>query len=190
MIDRVLDRFIPTRSQPAPVMDSIAETRVLMDRGVAAAIDLAICYVLLEIPVVYVLSEVVPGQFESLGSTAFVISVVVLFPLYVTYSFACEWLYGRTPGKVNRGLMVAMASGEACTMRASAVRNLLRYVDFVGVPPIVVGAITALVIDGRRVGDVVAGTVVARARAPESVRRAATAGVEGTAAGRVREREP
>lgn len=190
MIDRVLDRFLPTRNQPAPVMNSVAETTVLIDRGIAAAIDLVICYVLIELPVVYVLSEVVPEQFDSLGGTAVVLSVVVLLPIYVTYSFACEWIYGRTPGKVNRGLMVAMATGEACTMRASAVRNLLRYVDLVGIPPLVVGLVSAFLADGRRIGDVIAGTVVARARAPASVRSAATAGVETTAAGRAPEREP
>lgn len=189
MIDRLLDRFLPTKSQPAPAMESVDETRVLFDRGLAAAIDVLLCYVFLEIPVVYVLSELFPGRFEALGGAAVTLSLLVLVPIYLTYSFACEWLYGRTPGKVNRGLIVVMSTGERCTLWASATRNLLRYVDMIGVPPLVVGLLSALLADGRRLGDIAAGTVVVRARAPASVQSAATASAETTAAGRARERE-
>lgn len=189
MIDRFLDRILPTRGQPAPVLDSVTERTVLFDRGVATAIDLLLCYVFLEVPVVYVLGEAFPAQFDALGSAAVVLSFVVLLPIYVTYAFTCEWMFGRTPGKVNRGLMVVMASGEPCTIRASAVRNLLRYVDLLGVPPLIVGLVSVLVTDGRRIGDLAAGTVVVRARAPAAVESAATANVDASAAGRAREEE-
>ena len=189
MIDRVLDRFLPTRTQPAPSMDSVADHRVLLDRGFAAAIDLVFCYVFVEAPVIYVLGEVLPDRFEAFLGTAAVLSFLALLPIYVTYSFAFEWRYGRTPGKVNRGLLVVMTDGRRCTLRASAIRNLLMYVDLVGVPPLVVGLVSALLADGRRIGDLVAGTVVTRARVPDDVRAAATAGVETSARARSGDRD-
>ena len=170
-------------------MDTVADRRVLLDRGIAAAIDMVLCYVLIESPIIYVLGELFPDRFEAFAGTAAVLSVLALLPIYVTYSFAFEWRYGRTPGKVNRGLLVVMADGERCTLQASATRNLLSYVDLVGVPPLVVGLVSALVADGRRVGDLVAGTVVTRATVPDHVRTAATADVDASASGRARSRD-
>lgn len=170
MIDRVLDRFLPTRQRPEPDLGTAGTRTVLIDRAVASGIDLLVSYVLIEAPVLYVLSEVFPTAFEALGGAAVVLSVLLLLPVYVTYSFGFEWRYGRTPGKVNRGLLVVMADGGVCTARAAALRNLLRYVDLIGVPPFVVGLLCAAVTDGRRVGDLVAETVVVRTRPPEEDR--------------------
>lgn len=167
MISRLLDGLAPTKIPPAPAMSSVAERSVLLDRGLAAAIDLALCYFVVEAPLLYAFDEVAPGGLASLGGTAPALSVLLLAPLYVTYSFAFEWLYARTPGKVNRGLVVVGEDGAPCTLQAAAVRNLLRYVDLVGVPPLVVGLASALLTGGRRVGDHVADTVVVRARPSE-----------------------
>lgn len=164
MIDRILDRWQPTRQRPEPDLDSTADRSVLLERGVATALDLLVCYLFIEVPALYVLSELAPTAFEALGGVAVILSLVLLLPVYVTYAFAFEWRYGRTPGKVNRGLVVVMVSGEHCSARAAAIRNLLRYVDFAGLPPLIVGAVVALLSDGRRVGDLVAGTVVVRSR--------------------------
>lgn len=171
MIDRFLDRYLPTRQRPEPDLDTAGERSVLIDRGIAALIDLLACYLLIEVPVLYVLSELFPAEFEALGGTAVVLSLVLLLPVYVTYSFALEWRYARTPGKVNRGLVVAMADGEACTARAAAVRNLLRYIDLIGVPPVVVGSVAAVLLGGPRVGDVLAGTLVVRTRTPDEAQQ-------------------
>lgn len=187
MINRVLDAFLPTRRQPAPEMDSVADTRVVLSRGLAAGIDLFLCYVFLETPVIYVFSELFEAEFEALGAAAVGLSVVFLLPIYATYSFVLEWRYGRTPGKVNRGLVVVMADGRQCTPRASAVRNLLLYVDVLGVPPLVVGLVSALLRDGRRVGDVAAGTVVVRGTTPEELDHVARADLDASAGGRADE---
>lgn len=189
MIDRLLDGLLPTRQQPAPTPGSETDRRVLLDRGVAAVLDVFLSYVFLVIPFVYGVSEVFPERFEALGGAAIVGSLLLLLPVYVTYSFAFEWRYGRTPGKVNRGLLVVMADGRRCTLHACAVRNLLRYVDLVGVPPVVVGLIAALVAEGRRIGDVAAGTVVVRARAPDDLDQAARADVDASAAARAGDAE-
>lgn len=166
MIDRVLDHLLPTAEQPAAVMATAGDPDVIPSRLGAAAIDLIICYVLIESPLVYVFSELFPGAWGALGGWAFAASLLVLLPIYATYGFVCEWRYGRTPGKVNRQLLVVMADGGECTLRAAAVRNLLRYVDVLGIPPLVVGVVSMVVSDGRRVGDFLAGTVVVRSAAP------------------------
>jgi len=167
MIDRLLDSLLPTRYRPAPAMGTAGEGRVLLARGGAALIDLLLCYVLLELPVFYAASVLFRAPFEASAGRLAVLSVLVLVPLYLTYSFAFEWRFGRTPGKVNRGLLVVTADGGAPGVRAVAVRNLLRYVDLLGVPPLVLGAVVALASGGRRVGDHLAGTVVVRATAGE-----------------------
>lgn len=187
MLNRVLDAFLPTRRQPVPEMETAGDTGVILSRGVAAGMDLVLCYVFLETPVIYVFSEVFEAEFEALGAAAIGLSVVFLLPIYATYSFAFEWGYGRTPGKVNRGLVVVMADGRRCTMRASAVRNLLLYVDVLGVPPVVVGLVSAFLRDGRRIGDVAAGTVVARASAPDDPGHVATADLDASAGARAGE---
>lgn len=158
----------PSQVPPAPALDSAGERSVLLARVGAVGIDLACCYFLVEIPLFYLASELFSNEFEAFGVAAVGLSVLALVPLYLTYSFYFEWRYSRTPGKVNRGLVVAMADGRPCTLRASALRNLLRYVDFLGVPPLVLGLVGALASPaGRRLGDWVAGTVVVRTRAPE-----------------------
>ena len=167
MIDRLFDGLLPTRYRPAPAMATAGETSVLVARGAALLIDLAICYLLLELPVLYAASVLFRAAFEARAGAIAVASMLVLVPLYLTYSFALEWRFGRTPGKVNRGLLVVTESGEAPDVRACAVRNLLRYVDLLGVPPLVLGVVVALLTDGRRVGDHLAGTVVVRATAGE-----------------------
>ena len=165
MMDRVFDSLRPTRYRPAAAMETAGDARVLLARGTAVLIDLFICYVLLELPIFYAASVLFRGPFEARAGGLAVVSVLVLVPLYLTYSFAFEWRFGRTPGKVNRGLLVVTADGGRPGGRAVAVRNLLRYVDLLGVPPLVVGAVVARATGGRRVGDHLAGTVVVRTTA-------------------------
>jgi uncharacterized membrane protein SpoIIM required for sporulation/uncharacterized RDD family membrane protein YckC len=85
--------------------------------------------------------------------------------------FAVLWLYwtvfevvweGQTIGKRLVGVRVVRLDGSPVTLVDSAVRNLLRVVDFLPVcyP---VGLITMLVdVHHRRLGDLVAGTVLVR----------------------------
>lgn len=187
MIDWKLNGFLPTERQPAPVPESAGDRDVLFARSGAAVIDLFVCYVLIELPLIYVLSLVFRGPYESLGGYAVGLSLLALVPIYASYSFVCEWRYGRTPGKVNRGLLVVAADGGRCTYRASAVRNLLLYVDLLGVPPLVVGLVSALATDGRRLGDHAAGTIVVRSTAPAEHDSAAAADIDASAAARAGE---
>lgn len=153
----------PSSRPPQPNL-ATAGRRLLVDRAVAAAIDLLLCYAVFVAPVVYVALLVSP-EFGALGPTAVLISLALLVPINLTYTFVFEWQYSRTPGKVARSLMVATVDGEPCTLKASAVRNLLRYVDGLGIPPLIyaVGVVaSAGSSSGQRVGDRVADTVVVR----------------------------
>lgn len=163
-----MSHLLPSKIPPAPAMATVADRSVLVDRGIATAIDLALCYFLIEVPAVYLIGQGFPTVFEQIGPTGIVLSLVFLLPIYITYSFVFEWQVSRTPGKVNRGLVVVMADGRPLTLWAAALRNFLRYVDFIGVPPFVLGVASVLLAGGRRVGDLAAKTVVVRARPPDT----------------------
>lgn len=147
-------------------MGTETDARVILDRGVAAAIDLLVCLVLLEMPALYLYGELFTAQYEALGAALIPLSLALLVFVFIIYSMLFEWVYGQTPGKVNRRLVVVMADGGDVTVHASGRRNLLLWVDLLGIPPLVVGLLSALVADGRRVGDFVAGTRVVRTAKP------------------------
>lgn len=154
----------PTSEPPRPALDTAGDRRVLADRILAAGFDVLVCLFVVEAPVLYLLDAVTAGLLGE--STIFLpLTLGSLAPLVVTYSFVFEWRYARTPGKVWRGLVTVTDDGAPCTGTASALRNLCRYLDYVGVPPLVVGVIGALVsTSGKRIGDRIAGTVVVRGR--------------------------
>jgi uncharacterized membrane protein SpoIIM required for sporulation/uncharacterized RDD family membrane protein YckC len=91
--------------------------------------------------------------------------------LYLVTSFLVFWGYfalfeglrhGQTPGKRWLGIRVVRDTGHPVTLGAAIVRNLLRAADFLP-PPYLIGAIlVALHPRGKRLGDLVAGTVVVR----------------------------
>src|SRR5881394_1083061 len=88
--------------------------------------------------------------------------IVFLFLLgWWLYYIAFEGLrQGQTPGKRIVGIRVVSDTGHAVSFGAAAVRNLLRLADFLP-PPYFTGAVlAALHPRGKRLGDMVAGTVV------------------------------
>jgi uncharacterized RDD family membrane protein YckC len=75
---------------------------------------------------------------------------------------------GQTPGKRLAGIRVVMDTGHAVTLGAAAARNLLRVADFVP-PPYLIGILlVAFHPRGKRLGDLVAGTIVVRDRPQEA----------------------
>jgi uncharacterized RDD family membrane protein YckC len=79
---------------------------------------------------------------------------------------------GRTPGKMAAGLRVLKHDGRPEDFVTSAVRNILRLVDFL---PIFYAVGTVSIVaprDHQRVGDIAAGTIVVRERrsAPTTTR--------------------
>ena len=94
--------------------------------------------------------------------------------IYLLLVFALMWLYpvlfevlrdGQTPGKKLMRLRVINANGTPVTWIASIVRNLMRTVDMLPFG-YAFGMISSLVdVRSRRLGDMVAGTLVVHAEA-------------------------
>jgi uncharacterized RDD family membrane protein YckC len=98
-----------------------------------------------------------PDAFEA-------VAIVLFFGISVLYCAVLEWLWrGQTVGKKLLGLRVVEASGLKLEPSQVAVRNLMRFIDFL--PGLyLLGAILCVMNARRqRLGDLVAGTVVVRA---------------------------
>ena len=105
---------------------------------------------------------------SGLGTWAFALLTIVGFASVWGYFTLFEGLrQGQTPGKRRLGIRVVRDSGHALTFAAAAARNLLRIADFLP-PPYLIGAVAVAVHPrGKRLGDLVAGTVVVRDRPVE-----------------------
>jgi uncharacterized RDD family membrane protein YckC len=127
-------------------------------RFIAAAIDAVIQFTLL------ICAVVVFGVFELGGGASGGLLALSAFLIFFVYDVAFEVLaYGRTPGKRWTGLRVVRATGEPVGFVTSVIRNLLRLVDFL--PSAYLVGIASILVTSRnqRLGDIAAGTVVARA---------------------------
>ena len=106
----------------------------------------------------------------GLGSTALrvllVLAVVLGFWAYFTFFEALR--EGQTPGKRAAGIRVVRDTGHPVTLAAAAARNLLRAVDLF--PPTMLVDVLLVVMHpkARRLGDLVAGTIVVRDRPIEA----------------------
>ena len=97
---------------------------------------------------------------ESVGGALLMLLIAVI---WFSYHFLFEWLWdGQTPGKRWNGLRVLQSDGMPAGMWPIAVRNLLRTIDFLPFGYAVGGATALLSAHNRRIGDMVAGTIVAR----------------------------
>lgn len=108
----------------------------------------------------------VPDPVEAVlavSSTARAVAIVVLFAVLWVYWTAMEVAWqGQTFGKRLVRIRVVKADGSPVTLFESAVRNLLRVVDFL--PVCYPVGVAAMLIDRkhRRLGDLLAGTVLVR----------------------------
>jgi len=140
-------------------------------RVLAGLIDLLICLVALVIFTVAMatMAPAVAGAVVSRTSAAWALSILILA------QFAIVWCYyvlleglrdGQTLGKRWLGLRVVRDGGYSVSLGASAVRNLLRLVDYQPGLFSAVGIVTmASSKSGKRLGDIVAGTIVVHERA-------------------------
>lgn len=110
---------------------------------------------------VFVLA-MIPLSLFGIGGNG--LAMLLLFALTWAYSVVCEvWLGGQTLGKRALGLRVVNADGTPVTWLPSVVRNLLRVVDVL--PGVYGVGLVSTLIDpyARRLGDIVAGTMVIHA---------------------------
>ncbi|MFB6122772.1 MAG: RDD family protein [Haloferacaceae archaeon] len=135
-------------------------------RIVAVVVDLFLLAVVSGL-VTAPLTVIGPRVGAPLGS---LVSTAIAFA-YFTF---LEGTYGRTLGKKILHLVVVESDGSDCTLGEAAIRNLLRYVDWL--PALyLVGVVAVYLTDDRqRLGDLAADTVVVRAA------ESGTAGVVGT----------
>lgn len=98
--------------------------------------------------------------------------IILTFLIAIGYYFFFEWLWdGQTPGKRWLGLRVLQTNGMPLTMWQAMTRNVIRIVDFLPLSYGIGGFVALFNPHNRRVGDLVAGTVVARERRDEKQRQ-------------------
>lgn len=127
-------------------------------RFVSAGIDFTI-QILLTVAAAVVFLAFGVGGGVSAGLFA-----IALFAIFFVYDVAFEVLNGgRTPGKRWTGLRVVRSGGQPVGFVTSAIRNVLRLVDFL--PSAYLAGIVSILVTKRnqRLGDLAADTVVARA---------------------------
>jgi uncharacterized RDD family membrane protein YckC len=123
-------------------------------------------------PVEEALQDVDPADPNSLLLNA---AFWLAFLFFLLVQLTAEWCYfvlfetvggGRSLGKRAAGLRAVCDGGLPITFRASAVRNLLRIVDYLPTSYLV-GLISIVVSpEGKRLGDLAAGTLVVRLDRP------------------------
>lgn len=164
----------------------------LGSRVYAGLIDLVICIVAFLGIIIAIVSlapkdDVVTRPLAGAGaSTAWAFAVMILaqFVLLWGYYLLFEGLRdGQTPGKRMVGLRTVRDGGYSVGFSASSVRNLMRIVDMQPVFCYAVG-ITSIGLSksGKRLGDIVAGTLVVRETLVPQPRELVARGGGGSAA--------
>ena len=135
----------------------------LGSRAAAAIYD---AVVVAGILLLIVIASAATGLLSAAGSWFDAVALLAGFVVLWGYYVLSEGLAnGRTLGKREMGIRVVMDTGHPLTFAASAVRNLVRLVDAQpAVSYVVGGAFVLFHPQHKRLGDLVAGTVVVRDR--------------------------
>jgi uncharacterized membrane protein SpoIIM required for sporulation/uncharacterized RDD family membrane protein YckC len=133
-------------------------TALVIDGAILVSVLLVMWIVL---PLTVALVGGLPELVKSAGLAMLTVaSVAVLWGYFAYFESARD---GQTPGKRRLGLRVVLDGGYPVTARAALVRNLLRAVDILPPPTwLVGGAVMMLHPQTKRIGDIVAGTMVVR----------------------------
>lgn len=143
-----------TFERPQPELGT--EDDVVLKRILAFLID-AILFTV----VFGVFSNIVATISETLGLILGGLSIVLFFAYFIYF----EAEYGQTLGKMVMDIMVVTEDGNPIDYRESAVRNLLRIIDWIPHPLYIVGLIAIYLTDrNQRLGDLLADTVVVKTK--------------------------
>lgn len=140
----------------------------LPSRALAFGIDLVVMVVALVVLIAVVGGALGSGIDEALGAA---VGLVIVLLVFVGYPVTVETLSrGRSIGKMVLGLRVVREDGGPIRFRQALTRGLAGFIVDFGIFSLFTGAI-ALITSlasprGRRVGDMLAGTVVLRERVP------------------------
>ena len=121
-----------------------------------------------------ILEEIQSGDPNALAESS---ALLILFSILILAQLVVEWGYfvfcemttrGRSLGKAVVGLRVVSDGGMRITLRESLARNLLRAVDIL--PGYYVVGLVSMIAspEGKRLGDLAAGSVVVRLDRPAS----------------------
>ncbi len=155
--------------RPAPYDDSITIVTpegfdlTMTLAGVGSRFVSALVDALVQILVIVALTIVV----EVVGAGGYGAAVIAVgsFLIVFGYDVFFEVLAsGRTPGKRLNGLRVVRSGGQPVDLLTSAIRNVLRLVDFLPAGNLL-GIVSILVTEkNQRLGDLAAGTIIVRER--------------------------
>ena len=143
------------------------ETAGLGSRLLAATIDVLIIFLIF---LVLLIGGILAGL-TAIGvggiQTGSVVVAFLLMFLYVVvwgyFVFFEALSRGQTPGKRVAGIRVVLDNGLPVGWRESALRNLVRAADILPPPACLVGCLMILLSKrGKRLGDLLAGTMVVR----------------------------
>ncbi len=169
---QVLDRVVDVET-PEQVVFSYSVAGI-GTRAAAAVVDMIITVTgtfltfLLIIAVVVSLRGLAPGSALDRLSEGWVLAILLVLQFLIMwgYHFLFEGFRdGQTPGKRLMRIRVVRDGGFAVTPQEAGIRNIIRVIDMM--PPItyVIGMVAvALSRSGKRLGDMVAGTIVVRER--------------------------
>jgi uncharacterized membrane protein SpoIIM required for sporulation/uncharacterized RDD family membrane protein YckC len=161
-------------------------------RAAAALIDYAIIWgliIALWVLLIMLARAVAPGAEQTADATAAQSSGAWAASLVLLTAFAIQWGYyvlfealwdGQTPGKRKLGIRVVQDGGYSVSFAASAVRNIARIVDMQPGFLYSVGIVSAVSSkSGKRLGDMMAGTIVVRERIARTTQPAAQEAAAG-----------
>jgi uncharacterized membrane protein SpoIIM required for sporulation/uncharacterized RDD family membrane protein YckC len=155
-------------------------------RVAAALIDYLLC-LLLFIALLVGLAFLGANRLISFGGTsseAWALAIVVLGQFFILWGYYVLWeglADGQTPGKRYMRLRVVSDGGYSVSFAGSAIRNLVRILDMQPVFTYGVGIGSILLTkQGKRLGDLAAGTLVVR----EQLIREAGSGLREAGSGR------
>lgn len=137
-------------------------------RGVALTIDAFVWFLLFFVavmPIAFVTGNIVvtdAGVQADLTGPPATVATLLWFSLALGYHTVTEYEYGQTAGKNLVKIEVASVDGSPVTLRAAAIRNVARLVDFLPVFYLVGIVLAARSDRHQRLGDRLADTVVVR----------------------------
>ncbi|QED47790.1 RDD family protein [Cytobacillus dafuensis] len=141
----------------------------LGSRSAAFIIDQLILMIV-NILIIVLLFFILIGQqdfmlWASMNSVSFAIAIILLFILNWGYFFAFEYFSGgRTIGKKVIGIRVIQENGHSITLLSSFIRNFLRIIDSLPVYYFLGLIMIFFHSKHKRIGDLVAGTIVVHER--------------------------
>jgi uncharacterized RDD family membrane protein YckC len=142
-------------------LESPTELASLGDRALAIALDTLVplaAFIGAGLWIAPAAGGMTASGFKLEGTPALIVMACALAAALV-YQIGFEGLTGTSLGKVVAGIRVTTIDGQPIGLRAATVRNLMRFVDGLGV--YLVAALSVLLTRRRqRLGDLAAGTVV------------------------------